>query len=228
MKAFRMILLSIILSIILGLFPSIALSVTYEVTVDENGFNPSALNILKGDTVRWVNKGSSAHSASNILAGLINSAFDSGLLNPGGTFEYTFTIPGVVYYQDETDTSHRGTVTAEGVTISPASSILVQSQRLDLVILEEVIQDGSKMRITLDGKVVYDSSELLTLPNTVTPDLGINGTWGPSARYIKIPISLHMYYPGTHTLTVEIYSPTGRLLTDSAVYELLGEEASIE
>lgn len=222
MKTLRIVLLSLMLS----LFPALAFSATYEVTVDESGFTPSNLNILKGDTVTWVNRGSVPHQLFN---GLLNSPayIDSGLLNPGSTFERSFAFPGVYYYYDKTNTSHRGTVTTEGVTISPASSFLLQTQNMNLVILEHVTQAGSKLRIMLDGKVVHDSSEFLTLPDTFTQALEINGTVEPNARYIRIPIELIKYYRGTHTLTAEIYSPSGRILADSAVYEILSVQSSL-
>lgn len=213
----------ILLGLILGLIPTLAFSATYEVTVDESGFTPSNLNILKGDTVTWVNKGSLPHRVVTLSFFIVGKHvyIDSGLLSPGSMFSHTCALPGVVYYYDATNSSHAGIITAEGVAISPASSFLLRNQSMNLVILPKVIQDGNKMRITLDGKVVYDSSEFLTMPKTFTQESEIGVTEEPKSLYIKIPIALNKYEPGTHVLMVEIYSPSGRILSDSAIYELV-------
>lgn len=210
------------LSLLLGLIPSMVFSATYEVTIDENGFNPSALTINKGDTVRWVNKGTSSHSATSGFSGKITGTFDSGLLNPGSRFDHTFALPGFVYYFDKANVSHNGTVATNGVTISPGSSILLTSQSFDLVIFEGVNQPVNKITIILDGTVIYDNSELLTLPFMSTPTLSINLTEEPSARAIKIPVMPYTLSPGVHTLTIEIYSPTGLIVTDTVIYTVIG------
>jgi plastocyanin len=71
-------------------------------------FQPSALTIKVGDTVEWKNIGSSVHHASTDSSSAINPAdvsrpsnakpFDSGFLQPGQNFTYTFTVPGKYKY----------------------------------------------------------------------------------------------------------------------------------
>ena len=108
MKVFRILLLCLLL----GGVPATALAKTFEVVINDSGFNPAALTINKGDTVRWVNEGMSTHSVTsgpvNGLLGITNGNFDSGLLNPGVTFEHTFTLPGIAKYFDASDTSKIG------------------------------------------------------------------------------------------------------------------------
>lgn len=55
-------------------------------------FNPSLLTVPAGTTVTWINKDGESHTVSN-HAGL----FDAGL-DPGNTFTYTFTKPGIYDY----------------------------------------------------------------------------------------------------------------------------------
>jgi plastocyanin len=71
-------------------------------------FEPSALTIKAGDTVEWKNVGTSVHHASTDTSKAINPAdvskpskaqpFDSGFLQPGQSFSYTFTVPGKYRY----------------------------------------------------------------------------------------------------------------------------------
>lgn len=71
-------------------------------------FQPSTLSIKVGDTVEWKNVGTSIHHASTDSSSAINPAdvskpsnakpFDSGFLQPGQSFTYTFTVPGKYRY----------------------------------------------------------------------------------------------------------------------------------
>jgi plastocyanin len=71
-------------------------------------FQPSRLSIHVGDTVEWKNAGTSIHHASTDTSSAVNPAdiskpsnakpFDSGFLQPGQSFSYTFTVPGTYRY----------------------------------------------------------------------------------------------------------------------------------
>ena len=71
-------------------------------------FQPSTLSIKVGDTVEWKNVGTTVHHASTDSSSAINPAdvikpsnakpFDSGFLQPGQSFSYTFTVPGKYKY----------------------------------------------------------------------------------------------------------------------------------
>ena len=71
-------------------------------------FQPSTLSIKVGDTVEWKNDGTTVHHASTDSSSAINPAdvskpssakpFDSGFLQPGQSFSYTFTVPGKYNY----------------------------------------------------------------------------------------------------------------------------------
>jgi plastocyanin len=71
-------------------------------------FQPSSVTIKVGDTVEWENVGNSVHHATNdhdvaIKKDDVSSpndklVFDSGFLQPGGTFTHTFTAAGTYKY----------------------------------------------------------------------------------------------------------------------------------
>jgi plastocyanin len=71
-------------------------------------FQPASLTIRVGETVEWMNVGNSVHHASSDPSTAVNPGevsnpqgakpFDSGFLQPGQSFTYTFTVPGTYKY----------------------------------------------------------------------------------------------------------------------------------
>ena len=71
-------------------------------------YTPAKVAIRVGDTVQWVNSGTTVHSVSTNAAIAQNPkdtsmpkgavAFDSGFIPPGGDYSYTFTVPGTYRY----------------------------------------------------------------------------------------------------------------------------------
>lgn len=64
-------------------------------SVDIRGstFDPVIVNIPKGTTVTWVNDDSVRHTVTSV-----SSAFDSGNIDPGKTYSYTFNQTGTFEY----------------------------------------------------------------------------------------------------------------------------------
>jgi amicyanin len=71
----------------------IARGATHAVTIDDPAFSPAALTITAGDTVTWTNNDTMIHTATSTTG-----AFDSGDLDPGDAFSFTFTTPGTYDY----------------------------------------------------------------------------------------------------------------------------------
>ena len=71
-------------------------------------FQPAKLSIKVGETVEWKNVGNSVHHASSDPSTAVNpgevsnppgaTPFDSGFLQPGQSYTYTFTVPGTYKY----------------------------------------------------------------------------------------------------------------------------------
>jgi plastocyanin len=72
------------------------------VTIKDFSYSPATLTIDAGTTMVWTNEDSVGHtvtSADGIEVGAaITDVFDSGILNQGDTFEFTFDEPGTYYY----------------------------------------------------------------------------------------------------------------------------------
>lgn len=79
--------------------PTGARAATHAVGIGDGFFAPPAMTVGVGDTVTWTNDDDSPHTVT--AAG----AFDSGNLDPGQTFSFTFTEAGtytyVCQYHDE-------------------------------------------------------------------------------------------------------------------------------
>jgi plastocyanin len=56
-------------------------------------YNPQTLTVKAGDQVTWTNTGSLAHTVT-----ADDGSFDSGNLNPGDTWSFTFSKPGTYAY----------------------------------------------------------------------------------------------------------------------------------
>ena len=66
---------------------------TVVVQLGEHFFDPSSITIKVGTTVIWRNNGQQVHDIH-----ARDGSFNSPLLNPGNTFTFTFTKPGLYPY----------------------------------------------------------------------------------------------------------------------------------
>jgi plastocyanin len=68
----------------------------FHVTLRENSFNPYSLEIKRGDTITWTNKGYYNHTVSTTNKKLVD--FGSGTLAPKKSYSYTFNQSGIYDY----------------------------------------------------------------------------------------------------------------------------------
>ena len=75
------------------------------------GYSPDTITVVIGvnNTVVWVNNDNMPHTVT-----ATNKLFDSGNMNPGDTFSYTFTSPGVYGYGCSYHSWMKGTVVVKG------------------------------------------------------------------------------------------------------------------
>jgi len=92
------------------------------VTIVDFAFQPASLEVPAGTTVTWTNSGAAPHTVT-----ADDGAFDSGTLQPGGTFSFTFDTPGTFAYHCEIHPNMMATiiVTAGAVTQGAAATPVV-------------------------------------------------------------------------------------------------------
>jgi len=83
-----------------------ASAATHEVRIQGFAFSPRNLTIAAGDTVRFTNSESAAHTATSASAGL-----DTGVLGRGESAELTFDTAGTFNYVCRFHSSMRGSIT---------------------------------------------------------------------------------------------------------------------
>jgi plastocyanin len=80
-----------------------------DVTIVDFAFQPGMISVSAGTTVTWRNTGGAPHTVT-----AFNGAFDSGTLNPGGSYSQTFSDPGVYMYHCQIHPNMVGTVQVSG------------------------------------------------------------------------------------------------------------------
>ncbi len=78
------------------------------VEIVDYAFHPQNITVTPGTTVEWYNNGSMAHTVTSLTGA--PASFDSGVLNPGSTFTYTFTVGGKYAYYCKIHPFMRGNV----------------------------------------------------------------------------------------------------------------------
>ena len=87
------------------------------VSIQDNFFEPEQLTVAPGTTVTWVNDGAVPHTST-----ADDGAWDSGTLQPGESFSFTFDDPGDYSYLCEIHPDMTATITvSEGGEMTTAS-----------------------------------------------------------------------------------------------------------
>jgi plastocyanin len=74
-------------------------------------FDPKDKTVAKGTTVKWTNTGKLPHTVTKEDGP--GPDFDSGTLQPGDTYEETFTTPGEIAYHCTIHSGQDGSVTVK-------------------------------------------------------------------------------------------------------------------
>jgi plastocyanin len=80
------------------------------VIIKDNSFQPSVLNVPAGVRVEWHNQDPVQHSVVSDIQGL----FNSGVIMPGGTYSFTFSVPNSYGYHCGIHQGMQGTVVITG------------------------------------------------------------------------------------------------------------------
>ena len=94
------------------------------INIKDSLFQPSTLTMPVGTKVEWHNQDGVQHSVTSDIKGL----FDSGVLNPGKKFDFTFKTPGSYGYHCSIHPGMQGTITVTGsAALQDSSSSGLQS-----------------------------------------------------------------------------------------------------
>lgn len=77
------------------------------VAIANFAFAPASLTVKAGDTVTWQNNDSAAHTIVS------SGGFQSGVLNQGNVFSYTFSVPGQYQYYCGIHPSMKGAISVK-------------------------------------------------------------------------------------------------------------------
>lgn len=92
---------------------SAAWAQTATVSVVDNDFDPAQIEVSSGTTITWTNDGDTPHTVT-----ADNGSFESGNLDPGDSFEQTFTEAGEYSYFCDYHGSEGGTGMSGVVTVT--------------------------------------------------------------------------------------------------------------
>jgi plastocyanin len=129
-------------------------------------FGPSSLTIMVGDTVTWTNSDSMPHTATDE-----DDRFDSGNLDPGQSFSFTFTAPGTYAYRCDYHSNMSGTIVVQAAAApasAPASAAPTKNQQ-PAVVASSPAAPGAQpdTAVTSDGAEVQLPALLMGLGLTV-------------------------------------------------------------
>lgn len=113
MKRLRWTLLLLAVTGVLVAPATAAWAQTASVSVVDNEFDPAQLEVASGTTVTWTNNGDLPHTVT-----ADNGSFESGNLDPGGTFEQSFSEAGEYSYYCEYHGASGGTGMSGTITVT--------------------------------------------------------------------------------------------------------------
>jgi plastocyanin len=74
-------------------------------------FNPATITVAAGTTITWTNKDPVAHTVTSGTVNLfLDNLFDSGTINPNGTYSLIFATAGTFPYSDSIYPGMKATV----------------------------------------------------------------------------------------------------------------------
>jgi len=102
------------------LLATAAFADTKSISMMNIAYNPDSLTIHIGDKVTWRNNETGLYAPQHTATSDDGHTFDSGYLNPGQSFTFTFTKAGTYKFHCNVHPSQmNGTITVLGATTSP-------------------------------------------------------------------------------------------------------------
>lgn len=175
-----------------------AMAATIEVEVGPQAqtmFSPFSVSIQRGDTVKWTWK-SSHHSVTAGTPQNHTGLFDSGIINSGSTFSYTFNDPGKYDYHCDPHAdccAMTGVVQVAGSTPTPTPRPPSKAQLLNI---STRMQVQTQDRVLIGGFIVTGTDPKRVVLRAIGPSLTSFGVVGALADPV-----LELHAPGGALIT---------------------------
>jgi carboxypeptidase T len=144
---------------------------TRDVSIGDFFFDPQNLTIPAGTTVRWTDAEDSHTTTSD------TAVWDSGTLNPGDQFSYTFNTPGSYPYHCEFHLGMEGTITVVAGGLCATSTSVPSSTRTSTAV-------APSATATRTNTAVAPSATATPRPPTQTPGGATATTEPPTSTII--------------------------------------------
>lgn len=193
---------------------------THQVDIVEAGadpaqwnFDPQRARIAIGDTIRWTNKGSHPHTVT-----ADDSSFDTQL-EPGQSFEYTFTQLGTVPYHDKLNPTLTGRVVVQALP-APTDTETAAPTQTPVVVTATLAPTQTPVVVTATAGPSQTPFVVTAtpVPPTLTPII-VTATRPPSSPVplaTLTPLPLHTATP-TATSLLQTLTPTPTPTPSNAV-----------
>jgi plastocyanin len=182
---------------------------------NDNCFDPSIEQIMVQEAVEWKNTDTASHTATS------DGVFDSGMIPPGGTFDFTFTNRGSFDYYCKVHPWMRGVVVVLS-TPTPVVNATVPSPTLPVAGSgpSQVVREGDTVTLTGTGTDPYGLPLDYSWTQTSGPRVHFSNSTVEDPTFIApsvnstVRLSFQLIvndgldsYPSTTTITVQPSSP---------------------
>jgi len=148
---------------------------TLNIGIDQNGFQPQNIEIVKGSTIVWTNNDTIKHSVTS-------TQFDNDL-NQGNTFSFTFNSIGNIEYYDKF-TNYNGKVTviesngldlAHNPTLDKEFTLFVNSRKVETELNVDFLENNS---FIIEANTLKDSVLIIkNIGNKTAENIELKGEW---------------------------------------------------
>ena len=189
-ETYRVLTLVLAALMILALFPPVASAAESSVSISET-LTPRDLTVGVGDTVTWTNDDGQRHRMRTTSG---PDEFDSGNLDPGMAFSFTFDLEGTYLYMDDRDrdnSSYYGTIiVTESTPVDPGEPVPPPPPTGDVAIVNDTFRPGS-ITVNVGGTVTWSNQDR---EHTVTAR---DGSWDSGIFDIGQSYTRTFNSPGT-------------------------------
>lgn len=126
-------------------------------------FVPATINVIVGDTIRWINVGSTIHTTTSVSIPQAAPSWDYTFAGDNDTFDYEVTVEGVYDYTCTIHPGMDGQFTASsstGIKEQKSNSFSIYpnpvKNNLNIVFKENIINFIEWNITNLSGKVIFE------------------------------------------------------------------------